>query len=305
MTSKRKWAAVPLLFFCMSMLAAPWANAAEKTYDGTFDQAKGIADYGTIWSYECADFEKSPMEWKPMQSEGYKNYSVLPGDMAIYKSYHDTYPSKILAAGYIYAVLEDIAITFTSPEAGTLTIDESVVRHWPYYDDPAQDAGDGILIYILHNDKQIWPKDGKQLVDKNLSPISTFTVPEIQDIQVKKGDKIRFCVNRGANNEWCDDTMWNPVVRLKTQSAATDPTESVTDSPTTEATTEVTTSAPTETTTEISTQAANSTEADSSASQSKEGGVPVGLIVGIVAGVVILAGGGAAAYWFVRKKKSE
>lgn len=221
MKGKKILIVLALLTFCLTVFCVPMAGAASpKTYDGTFDPATGIADYGTIWTYECADFEQPSMEWKPMQSEGYKDYSKLPGETGIYKSYNETYPSKILASGYIYSVLEDVAITFTAPENGSVTIDESVVRRWPYYDDPAQDGGDGVQIYILKNDKQIWPESGKQLIDKTLNPINTFTQPKLQGIEMKKGDKIRFCIHRGESNEWCDDTKWNPVVRFTAGTAS-------------------------------------------------------------------------------------
>lgn len=285
------------------LLAAqlPSALAASTMYSGIYDREKGIADYGSTWVYECKPIEGENKTWQPMISEGYKQYGPLPYDLTIFKGVHALYPSKIVACGRIHAIMEDVAITFIAPQAGNATISQSTVDRWLGED--SNDTGDGVQIYILHNDKQIWPAEGMQLVDKALPKPNTFDVPEIKNIQVKKGDKIRFCVNRGAENEWCDDLQWDPIVFI--DDGKTEPT--TTAAPATSATTQLTEESTTVASSPATQASSQITGAQTTKAQADtpivQDGAPVGLIVGIVAGVVVLVGAGIG-IWFYLKKKS-
>ncbi len=89
----------------------------------------------------------------------------------------------------------DSVRTFLVPTDGEVKI-TGIVKKWHL-------DGDGIVASILHNEKEVWRKelDGKDSIgtDPNLF------------LDVRKGDRIRFAVNRRGDIV-CDTTAWDPVI---------------------------------------------------------------------------------------------
>ncbi|MDR2170176.1 MAG: hypothetical protein LBP59_08555 [Planctomycetaceae bacterium] len=89
----------------------------------------------------------------------------------------------------------DATRTFVAPESGTIEINGTVKK--------VDLKGDGVVAYILHNETETWKKyikgdDGKGINIK-------------LSLNVQKGDKIRFAINRNKNM-YNDSTAWNPVI---------------------------------------------------------------------------------------------
>lgn len=95
--------------------------------------------------------------------------------------------------------------TFTAPSDGHVKILESTVK--------AQDASgtaDGILIKIIkNNDEQIYPENNYREIQKS-EHLSGAKIPEIE-LDLKKGDQIRFILNQGDGNAH-DGTMWANII---------------------------------------------------------------------------------------------
>lgn len=89
----------------------------------------------------------------------------------------------------------DVARVFTASADGRVSVSGTVKK--------LHLDGDGVKVSVLHNDKEVWAAelDGKDAVGKE--PALT--------LEVKKGDSLRFMVNRRGGFT-CDTTGWDPVV---------------------------------------------------------------------------------------------
>ncbi|MDA3925131.1 MAG: hypothetical protein PF904_10580 [Kiritimatiellae bacterium] len=89
----------------------------------------------------------------------------------------------------------DTARVFVAPKAGRVSV-SGVVRKLHL-------EGDGVKVSVRHNNKVVWSADlaGKDGVGKEV----------VCDVEVKKGDTLRFIVNRGGSYS-CDTTEWDPIV---------------------------------------------------------------------------------------------
>ncbi|MDR1478671.1 MAG: hypothetical protein LBJ00_06990 [Planctomycetaceae bacterium] len=88
--------------------------------------------------------------------------------------------------------------TFCVPKAGTVRVAGNVKK--------LHLDGDGVVVSILHNDKELWKKtiEGKDDVGFE-TDIS---------LEVKKDDKLRFVVNKRKTIS-CDTTSWIPTITYK------------------------------------------------------------------------------------------
>jgi len=89
----------------------------------------------------------------------------------------------------------DVARTFVAPLDGRISVSGTVKK--------LHLDGDGVKVVISHQDKVLWTAelDGKDSVGKE---------PDLS-LEVKKGDTLRFIVNRRGSYS-CDTTGWDPVV---------------------------------------------------------------------------------------------
>jgi hypothetical protein len=89
----------------------------------------------------------------------------------------------------------DAIRSFTVPKDGKITVTGTVKK--------LHLDGDGVRVFILHNDKNVWQKEieGKDRIgiDLNLT------------LEVKQGDRLRFVVNRRKEIA-CDTTGWTPII---------------------------------------------------------------------------------------------
>lgn len=318
------------------MLCSNPASAAKVEYSSFFEQNTGIAGYGETWLYETLDTQTPGAKWVAAKSKGMKVFwPTLMYNIIIYEGSHPEAPAQIYANGIIHARLDNIAVTFIAPSDGKLTILETRVQHW--YPEASEDAGDGNLISILKNTTKIWPAGNPQRVDKNLKPdAGVFFVPEIPNVQVKKGDKIRFVVEQGEN-EWCDDLRWEPLIAfddLKVASSQTSSSSAVSSAASSAAvssgtstaqssavaslpdesdviSSEVNTSSEVESIGESETsEASNSDESEVESqanslvsSETEETPSNNGLLIGIIIAAVVVLGGGATLLYFMKIRK--
>lgn len=298
------------------------AAAAQTKYSAVFQEETGIAQYGTVWLYETRDRQTPGASWVDAVDMEYQKYwPTLQYDIAIFKGTSAIEPSKVYADGHLHAYNDDISLTFIAPDNGKINVAGTMVERW-YQDSLASDQGDGVEIYIMHNDEQIWPASGKQLVDKSLETPNKFAVPAISDIAVEKGDKIRFVIEP-KENPWCDPVKWEPEITFDDGKAppttvpvtptdppaterddTTNPSEEDTTAPQETDATGDTSGAETDGTGNTTSSTTGSSLAAGNDTPGDDGGLPVGAIVGIVVGIVaVLAGGGFALWHFVLRNR--
>lgn len=330
------------LFMCLTLLifGSGIVSAATTEYSAFFEQETGIKGYDEVWIYESFDTETPGAVWTKAVSKGMSVYwPTLPYNIIIYEGTHPTYPGQLMANGIIHPKMDNISVTFIAPADGKISIPESRIQRW--YPEASADTGDGVMVSILKNTEKIWPAGDLQIIDKNLTPVANeFFVPEMNDITVKKNDKIRFVVKSGEN-DWCDDVRWEPIVLfddMKVESSA--PSGSVVSSQASssallssvavssqpasetvstdlsgeissenemsENVSEDTSEGVSEETSEES-EASDVSETESSAASASEsdsdGKGNTGIIIGVIAAIVIIAGGGIAL--FLKKKKNS
>ena len=89
----------------------------------------------------------------------------------------------------------DVARVFVAPSDGRVTVSGTVKK--------LHLDGDGVKVSVEHNDKEVWAAelDGKDAAGKEVKLA----------LSVKKGDSLRFAVNRRGGYT-CDTTGWDPIV---------------------------------------------------------------------------------------------
>lgn len=270
------------------------------------DAMQGI---GTVWQYEYSEGEHS-LDFKPTTkvlglyvSHKEEEMEGGKGQAAGLFSYWGT--DIYLAPGYLAAgnVPLNAVQVFVVPEDGYATVNScDIIRHYGNADDNTMDCE--VAVYL--NDRKIWPEgDAWAAVNPQLTPPNTLTMPQFSDLEVQKGDKIRFVLGPGNMQyvSWDDPVKWYVTVDLYTKKAETDPpTTTTTGEPTT------TTASGTSTTGKGSTTASVTKTTGSTASTAAADGEAESSPVWpwIVGDVVILAGAGAAAaVILIRKKKAK
>lgn len=325
------------LFMCLMLLifGSGIVSAATTEYSAFFEQETGINGYDEIWIYESFDTEAQGAVWTEAVSKGMSVYwPTLPYNIIIFEGTHPTYPGQVLANGIIHPKMDNVSVTFIAPADGKISIPESRIQRW--YPEASADTGDGVMISILKNTEKIWPAGEPQVVDKNLSPVANeFFVPEINDISVKKNDKIRFVIKSGEN-DWCDDVRWEPMVLfddMKAESSAPSSSIAASQASSSAQSSAVSVSSQPESesvssdvsdaissedessedisedisgeTSEVS-DVSEESEAESSAASESEADSDstsnTGIIIGVIAAIVIVAGGGTALFLKNRKK---
>ena len=201
------------LFTAISMLAAalPIVGAAEEQlYSAPNGNTIAELVSGGLWTYEYAKAGTTDFNAMETGSGGvhYKSpsYSGTNDSARV----EDVWNNKTL---YLIPGYEDAVMTFIAPGNGKITLPSSVAtRHYGQNDDSG-DVLQTAEIAIYKNTSKIWPESGVY----SLSNVNnnTATIPEITDITVKKGDKIRFVVGVGAQAYWNDLTYWPATVKYE------------------------------------------------------------------------------------------
>ena len=97
----------------------------------------------------------------------------------------------------------DVVKTYTCPKDGTLAVTATEpIKAGDIFDDT-----DGVLVRILKNDENIWPRDKEW----ETVAINGEILREIHTVSVKAGDKIHFRVNMNTVPTG-NGTSWNPLV---------------------------------------------------------------------------------------------
>ncbi len=96
----------------------------------------------------------------------------------------------------------DVARVFVAPADGPVTVSGTVKKM--HLD------GDGVRVSVWHNEDKVWSAElaGKDGAGQDVK----------LTLQFKKGDRLRFVINRRGNHT-CDTTGWNPVVAYEGGSA--------------------------------------------------------------------------------------
>lgn len=116
---------------------------------------------------------------------------------------------------------------FVAPKSGFATVRAcDVIRHYGMKD-KGEEAKQDCEIAVYLNDKKIWPESGgwaKISAEKvGAQPAeNTYSVPELKELKVNAGDKIRFAVGCGTASyaNWNDYVKWYCVVDLYTEKSA-------------------------------------------------------------------------------------
>jgi hypothetical protein len=102
----------------------------------------------------------------------------------------------------------DVSRTLVAPANAALTISGSIRK------DPSAENGHTIKARILHNDRQIWPANGRAEI---LPDFSKVVECRVEDLQVAKGDSLRFVLQHSGHIA-AEAVIWNPTVIVKRQS---------------------------------------------------------------------------------------
>ncbi|MDR2706841.1 MAG: hypothetical protein LBC02_13765, partial [Planctomycetaceae bacterium] len=95
----------------------------------------------------------------------------------------------------------DAIRSFAIPKDGKITVTGTVKK--------LHLDGDGVRVFILHNDKNVWQKEIEGKDNIGIDPNLT--------LDVKQGDRLRFVVNRRKEIA-CDTTGWNPIITYQNSS---------------------------------------------------------------------------------------
>jgi len=101
----------------------------------------------------------------------------------------------------------DTALTFEAPADGQVSITGNVRKR-------DLNGGDGVQARILKNGTQIWPTSGWQSIAYN----DAVGVNHSLSVQVTRGDRLRFVLNRNGNIN-NDSTYWDPNVAYSSSDA--------------------------------------------------------------------------------------
>ena len=125
-------------------------------------------------------------------TEGVWSYGVVKDDTVVPMTWtgscwRDGEDFPLLERGSAIAGVNDIAIIFTVPEDGTLSLHVIAQMLFP--------QGDGVCIYVNQNEKHVYPKDFRvQRVLPGEQVLGAIT------LEVKAGDQIVIGINQNGNN---------------------------------------------------------------------------------------------------------
>jgi hypothetical protein len=164
------------------------------TAQGGFLAGKDYSYQGANgWSYE---------EWAGASHKAMAWNGAL-GQMGLYQGSAGSGPDKpMMGASWMRpGDSADAVRVFAIPYTGRVTITGTIHK------DLYHTYGDGVRVKVLKNNEQVWPQSGWQSVGaQDIIGKSMGT-----SLQVQKGEKLSFVVNRNGDSE-DDDTVWNPQI---------------------------------------------------------------------------------------------
>ncbi len=173
------------------------AAVAAQTAPGDGDSYEALGDFAPTqgannWTYEeSVDGENyRPLDW---QNGGYEGFWAGSGLGRIGRIWMQ--PS----AG------TDLARTFHAPDAGVLNISGEFKK------DPSAEQEASVYVRILHNDRQIWPAQDWASVPAFSAAPAHY---ELKDVEVRKGDGIRFTVKHNGENR-SQPIVWDPSITFR------------------------------------------------------------------------------------------
>ena len=178
-----------------------------------------VAGMGTRWIYESAQdkdgnfviMNRKQDTDQPadgaVYGDGYAQLESLWGNGSLY-----------LSVGY-YGGSRDISQTFVAPADGYITTDAANVERKYAMEETGYEASAELAVFL--NDQKIWPADNTWAEIGNANtPHNKLTVPALEQIAVKAGDKLRFVVNQGKNYNYDDRIQWPVAVNMFVKKAA-------------------------------------------------------------------------------------
>ena len=211
-----------MLFSGISVLAEDdLANYDKTTYVAPTrlwgaDSVGDVDGIGTRWIYESAqDKDGNYVAMERVQD------TDQPTDGAVYSDGCAQLES-LWGNGYLYLNVgyyggsRDIAQTFVAPADGYITTDAANVERKYAMEENGYEASAELAIFL--NDKKIWPADDTWAeIGNATTPNNKLTVPALDQIAVKAGDKLRFVVNMGKNYNYDDRIQWPVAVNMYTE----------------------------------------------------------------------------------------
>ena len=184
------------------------------TYFTTMDQ-DGV---GSRWIYEYA-FNKDFSDIRPMDPNGklFKSSVCIANETASLASPWNTdlyimpgMANRGTAEEPVWVPVDAIQ-TFVASVDGRLSVDASTIVRRFGSAESGTEATYTAEYAIYLNDQKIWPADDAWAVVSSECG-NKLEVPALNDIRVKKGDRLRFAVNAGAGSSFNDLTQWYVTV---------------------------------------------------------------------------------------------
>ena len=205
-------------------------NYSQTSYASpTVPTVEGMQDIGTRWIYEYstgknADFALMAKDKElPNIADQQAFYAGAPAVAGAAKATLQYLYNKLFLMPNYYGDSINAVQTFVVPETGKLSVDATtVLRHFGM-DKNDCNYGDiyaeqNVHIAIFLNETKVWPVgDAWESVGYDSAVYNRLSIAELPELNVRKGDKLRFVVNSGTvsntfhYNDWVE---WPVTVNM-------------------------------------------------------------------------------------------
>ena len=227
---------VSVLLACVPVEAADPADYNKTVYTSPrVPTADGMKDIGTLWVYEYSTGKNTDFALMTKDKE--------LGNIADQQAFYAGAPTEAGGAKatlqYLYGNLElqpnyygtsiNAVQTFVVPETGKLSVDATtVVRHFGMDATQVNYTGyeqQNVHIAVYLNETKVWPAgDAWETVGYDSAVFNKLDVAALPEMNVTKGDKLRFVVNSGTDsntfyyNDW---VRWPVSINMFVKKEAT------------------------------------------------------------------------------------